>query len=328
MKLLGVTFCLLVIVAPDTLSTDSSRDKNGYHRNLRRKERKKRKIEICHVPPDNPHNYHTITINANALHAHQAHGDLLGSCNENCATLCDDQNACTIDDTADCEDVGCPVIKKPLDCDDQLACTRDTCDREEGCLHNEITCTPSDRCHIAECVEPDGVCQENEVVCPTGYVCDIDTGECEEEDTRPDPEDVISNCWLEYEARDWLGESWYFVKLKLDVTALPPNSAEWVRVAYDVSFTRFYIIESHYVMFGYKTDYVSGETQDMEYHDPPLEVTLYDDFDHIDEFYTTIDGKLWSPLPNYSNFNIHYTVTVSNSNGGTYSEEFDFFIYM
>ncbi len=38
------------------------------------------KITICHIPPGNPGNTHTITISENALAAHQEHGDYLGEC--------------------------------------------------------------------------------------------------------------------------------------------------------------------------------------------------------------------------------------------------------
>lgn len=39
------------------------------------------KVQVCHVPPGDPSNFHTITIDDHALQAHLAHGDLLGSCN-------------------------------------------------------------------------------------------------------------------------------------------------------------------------------------------------------------------------------------------------------
>lgn len=38
------------------------------------------KITICHVPPGNPNNRHTISISASAWPAHQAHGDTMGAC--------------------------------------------------------------------------------------------------------------------------------------------------------------------------------------------------------------------------------------------------------
>jgi hypothetical protein len=41
------------------------------------------KITICHVPPGNPNNRHTIEVSMNALSAHLAHGDYIGSCDEN-----------------------------------------------------------------------------------------------------------------------------------------------------------------------------------------------------------------------------------------------------
>jgi hypothetical protein len=39
------------------------------------------KVEVCHFPPGNPDNLHSITINEKALSAHLAHGDLPGTCN-------------------------------------------------------------------------------------------------------------------------------------------------------------------------------------------------------------------------------------------------------
>ena len=41
---------------------------------------KEAKVVICHIPPGNPDNAHTITISENALSAHLAHGDHVGAC--------------------------------------------------------------------------------------------------------------------------------------------------------------------------------------------------------------------------------------------------------
>jgi len=98
----------------------------------------KNKVEVCHIPADDPDNMHTITISENALDAHLAHGDLAGSCNELCATLCDDGDACTIDDVGDCEQNGCPVTPEPVDCDDGATWTTDTCDSTDGCINTSL----------------------------------------------------------------------------------------------------------------------------------------------------------------------------------------------
>jgi hypothetical protein len=39
------------------------------------------RIGICHFPPGNPGNAHTLTIDGSAWPAHRSHGDQLGACN-------------------------------------------------------------------------------------------------------------------------------------------------------------------------------------------------------------------------------------------------------
>jgi hypothetical protein len=38
------------------------------------------KVTICHIPPGNPRNAHTIVVAESAVPAHLAHGDSLGAC--------------------------------------------------------------------------------------------------------------------------------------------------------------------------------------------------------------------------------------------------------
>ena len=38
------------------------------------------KVTICHVPPGNPENAHTIRVSENAVQAHLDHGDTKGEC--------------------------------------------------------------------------------------------------------------------------------------------------------------------------------------------------------------------------------------------------------
>ena len=40
------------------------------------------RVTICHVPPGNPENAHTITVSVRAVPAHLAHGDHCGPCEE------------------------------------------------------------------------------------------------------------------------------------------------------------------------------------------------------------------------------------------------------
>jgi hypothetical protein len=48
------------------------------------------KVDVCHIPPGNPANAHTINVSVNAVPAHLAHGDNLGACGvatERCADI-------------------------------------------------------------------------------------------------------------------------------------------------------------------------------------------------------------------------------------------------
>ena len=38
------------------------------------------KVDICHIPPGNPANAHTINVSVNAVPAHLDHGDTVGPC--------------------------------------------------------------------------------------------------------------------------------------------------------------------------------------------------------------------------------------------------------
>jgi hypothetical protein len=41
------------------------------------------KVTICHIPPGNPENAHTITVGESAVAAHlENHGDYIGACGE------------------------------------------------------------------------------------------------------------------------------------------------------------------------------------------------------------------------------------------------------
>ncbi len=139
------------------------------------------KITICHFPPGNPANWHTITISENALQKHQdQHGDLIGvACEDaSCEQLCSDGDACTQDVMASEDCICLPSPGPPVDCDDDNPCTLNDCDPVDGCLN-----TP----------EPmDWPCMENDVagLCDGNGTCDLCAGvvcdapdQCQEDGT-------------------------------------------------------------------------------------------------------------------------------------------------
>ena len=69
------------------------------------------KVEICHVPPGDPDNAHTIVVTMKAAESHLKNhpGDTLGACQTDCRiypTICEDSDLCTKDiclDDGSCE---------------------------------------------------------------------------------------------------------------------------------------------------------------------------------------------------------------------------------
>lgn len=131
------------------------------------------KVNVCHIPPDNPDNFHTITISSKALNAHLSHGDLVGRCSEYADQLCDDGNACTIDLFDEVTET-CMTDHPPVDCADSDLCTIDSCDPEAGCLYAPIVCEDIDACTINACFE--GECLASPIACGDFELCDADFG--------------------------------------------------------------------------------------------------------------------------------------------------------
>jgi hypothetical protein len=111
-----------------------------------------KKVSVCHVPPGNPANAHTILVSENAVSAHLAHADELGECGVGCrsdASLCDDGNACTSDS---CDGSG-ECAHAPVDCDDGNGCTLDRCDETSGCFpvaNDGAACDDGNGCTSAD----------------------------------------------------------------------------------------------------------------------------------------------------------------------------------
>jgi len=137
------------------------------------------KVDVCHVPPGNPTNFHTIRIGPDALSDHLAHGDLEGACDALCAQLCNDGDACTIDDTGQCESQGCPIGRDAVDCSDGNLCTADMCDAVNGCSNpTAVWCNAPDLCTSSTCDPLTGQCAETPLVCPESEPCDLANGLC------------------------------------------------------------------------------------------------------------------------------------------------------
>ena len=136
------------------------------------------KVQVCHLPPGNPANFHTIKINENALPAHLGHGDLPGVCFEHCDVLCDDGDACTVD-ACDAETEICLIDHPPVNCDDGDLCTSDSCDPADGCQYAPISCDDGDACTVDACNPYDGQCTGTPIDCGPLGACLSETGQCD-----------------------------------------------------------------------------------------------------------------------------------------------------
>jgi hypothetical protein len=153
------------------------------------------KVAVCHIPPGDPGNFHTILVSDNALPAHLAHGDFVGACGLYCETLCDDNDACTADSCDDSEQ----CVHAAADCNDGNTCTADSCDPASGCVNVPLT---GDACAVTDenpCTTGDGTCDASgECVpvrvagcCNTAADCEPDRNPCTE------PPQCIDNACVE-----------------------------------------------------------------------------------------------------------------------------------
>ena len=152
-----------------------------------------KKVTLCHVPPGDPSQRHTLVVAANAASSHLGHhpSDTLGPCPEGCtASSCDDNDLCTTDV---CEPNG-SCSHTPVSCDDGNDCTADSCLPASGCHNNPViglacddgdVCTSGDVCGatgqcaggpVQGCCHSDADCSDG-TVCTTDS-CDVATGAC------------------------------------------------------------------------------------------------------------------------------------------------------
>ena len=123
------------------------------------------KATICHIPPDDPQNEHTISVSENAVSAHLAHGDCEGECPcvEPCGDgVCDDTTGETCE-TCEVDCGPCPAVCGDAFCDEPGGETCETC---------EADCGPcASPCGDAVCDDTTGetceTCEADCGVCPT-----------------------------------------------------------------------------------------------------------------------------------------------------------------
>src|SRR5262245_50744843 len=93
------------------------------------------KVEVCHIPPDDPANPQSITVGARAVQSHLDHGDSLGECAGSCGPV---HAACTQETAATCctglcstfPGQGCclPAGTSPCDGNDPGSCCSGACE--------------------------------------------------------------------------------------------------------------------------------------------------------------------------------------------------------
>jgi hypothetical protein len=108
-----------VTAATTAGADDSNLEATGNLRALK----KAPKVDVCKIPPDDPTNWRTISVNANALKAQLAGGSLEGDCFDHCEFLCDDDDKCTIDDCG--SNMG-ECVSSPVTCPSGTECDGNT----------------------------------------------------------------------------------------------------------------------------------------------------------------------------------------------------------
>ncbi len=90
-------------------------------------------------------------------------------------SLCNDGNACTSGEA--CNGSGA-CVGSPTDCDDSQSCTKDSCDKNAGCLHLPLAATPcndGNACTAGDSCSKAGTCAPGDGVnCDDGKPCTID----------------------------------------------------------------------------------------------------------------------------------------------------------
>ena len=172
--------CMLAIVAFGT-TIASAKGKRENKANGR-------KTCLCHIPPGNPDNAHTICVGNPAVPAHLAHGDTLGACaaDTSCepvacggttGTTCQPdqfcmrpEGTCAADAQGECTEIPltCPILSAPV-------CGCDGITYFNACFAQTAGVT---LLHAGACTPGPACGGEGGPTCPTGQFCKPPQGSC------------------------------------------------------------------------------------------------------------------------------------------------------
>lgn len=266
------------------------------------------KVVICHMPPGNPDNRHTITVSEAAVEAHLAHGDVLGECDEDEGEpdvededkdsdgdgVLDDADACPDTPTDEAVDeVGCSCSQKDadsdgvMDCDDQCSGTAPGAEVDaHGCSCAQLGNCANECQADADCID-DLACAEYLCVAGRcvfqfeGHVRFVDSSASGAndgnrwEDAYVDLQDALA----EATANERIAEIWVASAGGSPYTPAGPGGSRYVSFA----------LKNCLAIYG---GFVGGEVFRDE-RDPKANVTILSGDLNGDDDAATIDESIW-----------------------------------
>jgi len=74
--------CTVIAVCIENETNETDDDDEEIEDDEEETDNEESETEVCHIPPGNPGNAHTIEVGSSAVRAHLAHGDYVGECGE------------------------------------------------------------------------------------------------------------------------------------------------------------------------------------------------------------------------------------------------------
>ena len=158
------------------------------------------KVDLCHIPPGDPENRHSISVGTSAVDMHLAHGDFLGACEpdeeDGDGTLdsdgdgvTDEEDSCASTPTGEVPDAtGCSCSQRDSDSDGVADCDDNCPDTASG------VGVDANGCPVAPLdVDNDGVVDGSDMCpnTPLGEVVDANGCSCSQLD---EDADGVTNC--------------------------------------------------------------------------------------------------------------------------------------